>query len=88
VRALRPYVSRVLAPFVAAFVVWLGGRLGIPLPGVAESLTELLTLAVLAVLSGVGHKVLDRRINPLDTAVVPEGPRVREALLHGHAGQP
>lgn len=80
---IRPLLSRILAPFVAVLVLWLAGRFGVELP--ADALTELLTYATLAAITGVSHKLMDRRINPLDAAKVPEGPAVVEAAETGSA---
>lgn len=78
----RPLLSRIVAPFIGALVVWLSTRYGLELPGVAEALTELI---VFAVTTGVSHKLIDRYVNPLDAAKVPEGPAVVEAAQTGSA---
>lgn len=69
--ALRPYISRILAPIITAFIMWLLNK-GIDLgPDAAAHLTEYGTvglLAVFALLNGVIHKTIDKRLNPGDAA--------------------
>lgn len=79
---IRPLLSRILSPFIGAFVLWLFTRYGLNLPGVADAATELI---VFAITTGVSHKLIDRWINPLDAAKVPEGPAVVEAAETGSA---
>jgi hypothetical protein len=68
---IRPLISRAIAPFIAALLLRLTLATGVEIPGLAESLTEtatLLVLAAFAAVTGVGHKLMDRWINPTDAA--------------------
>jgi hypothetical protein len=68
---IRPLLSRAIAPFIAALLLRLTLATGVEIPGLAESLTEtatLLVLAAFAAVTGVGHKLMDRWLNPLDSA--------------------
>lgn len=72
---MRTLVSRIIAGPIAALVMWLIG-MGIEVgTGFETALNEAATLLVIAVggsLYGVAHKLLDKRINPLDAAKSPE----------------
>jgi uncharacterized protein YcbK (DUF882 family) len=69
--SLRPFLSRVLAPVITAFVMWLL-HLGIDLgPDASAHLTEYATviaIALFSVLNGVIHRLIDKKVNPGDTA--------------------
>jgi hypothetical protein len=69
---MRPLISRLIGPFIAAFVIWLGAK-GIPIDNeFASALTEavvLLVLATFTALSGLSHRLIDRKVNPADRAV-------------------
>lgn len=68
---MRAIISRLLAGPIAAFVAWLIG-LGIEVTSDEQTaLTEAATLLVFAIITslyGVVHKLLDKKINPADTA--------------------
>jgi hypothetical protein len=65
---IRPLISRTVAPFIGALVLWMSRQIGVALPGVAEALTTTVELVIFAVVTGVSHKLIDRRVNPLDAA--------------------
>lgn len=60
--SLRPFLSRLIAPFVAAGTGWLFHRTGI----VVDDAT--VTSAIVLGAYGIAHKVLDKKLNPGDTA--------------------
>lgn len=83
---IRPLVSRVLAPFVAALVLWAGNLLGLRLDGVDQALTDLLTLAVFAAITGTAKNLADRKLNPTNVAKLPPSAAARaEARADGGA---
>lgn len=68
---MRALISRIVAGPIAALVAWLVG-MGLELgAGFETALTETVTLflvAVLTVLYGVVHKLIDKVVNPGDVA--------------------
>lgn len=75
INSLRPYLSRLIAPFIAAVIVWLATK-GIDLPeDAAGHLTELAVIVLLAIFQiiyAVIHKTIDKKVNPQDAAGVNE----------------
>ena len=71
INALRPYFSRLIAPLVAALLLYLGTK-GINLPeDAAGHLTEVGAIALVAVfqiISAIVHRTVDKKVNPADAA--------------------
>jgi len=63
--SLRPFVSRVLGAVVGALAGMLSTKVGIQ---VDPSTQASITTAVVVGAYGVVHKVLDKRLNPADSA--------------------
>jgi hypothetical protein len=72
---LRPFLARLLSPFIVAFFMWLGARVGHQYD--AEFLDQatlvlvdglVWSIALFAALTGVTHKAIDRKLNPTDSA--------------------
>jgi hypothetical protein len=69
---LRPFISRILSPFIAMLLTYLGTKFGISFgddaqPYFTETITAL-SLPVFLALNAVIHKLLDKWINPGDAA--------------------
>jgi hypothetical protein len=69
---LRPFISRVIAPFIAAIIGFLASK-GLDLgEDATERLTEFSTWLVFALLlaaNGVIHRLIDKKVNKGDAAV-------------------
>lgn len=74
-RIMRSIISRFAGAVVAGLVTWLVGTFGIEVTAEdAATLTEAVTIVgmiVFGVVYGIVHKLIDRRVNPLDAARVP-----------------
>lgn len=72
--ALRPILSRVIAPFITMFIAWLTLKWGIDLGSdAAVKLTDgavVLLMALFTALNGLIHKFIDKYLNPADAATV------------------
>lgn len=67
---MRELISRLIAPFIAAFVLWLGHYLPLG-PEFQQSLSDVVVLfigALFTAIYGVFHKIIDKKTNPLDAA--------------------
>lgn len=73
---MRPYISRIAAALVATLLTWLAGRFGVEVSAdVRASLVETVTLLGLGLwglLYAIGHRLIDRRVNPADVARHPK----------------
>lgn len=78
---MREIISRLVSPFVAMFVVFLASR-GLNVgPDFEAALNELVWWLLMAsgvAGSGALHKLIDRKVNPMDSAS-PAAVAVREA---------
>lgn len=73
----RPFLSRLLAPFVAAACGVLAHKTGIAVDDAT------VTAAIVAGAYGIAHKVLDKKLNPADTAsanLAAQGKAERQAI--------
>jgi hypothetical protein len=67
--ALRPFLSRILAAFIAALCTWLTSRYKIEIEGdLQKALADALSAFVLTSSYAVSHRLLDKFFNPADTA--------------------
>jgi hypothetical protein len=73
--ALRPFLARLIAPFVSALILWLGAKIGFEYDvGFINEATLVVvegivwSLAVFTALYGVLHKWINSRMNPTDAA--------------------
>lgn len=70
--ALRPFLSRLIAPFITAFLGYLALKFGIDFGAdAAGNFTEYAVVVILAVftaVSGVMHRLIDKKVNPGDAA--------------------
>lgn len=67
--ALRPFLSRILASFIAAFCTWLTVKYKIEIEGsLQQALADAISAFVLTSSYAVAHRVLDKWMNPADTA--------------------
>lgn len=71
---LRPFLSRILAPFITLLLSWLINK-GIDFgPGAGEEFTEMGVMAGMAIFIAVNaiiHKSIDKKVNPSDAASDP-----------------
>lgn len=69
---MRAIIGRVAAAIVAAALTWVAGVAGIEVTQeTAATLTEAVTLlgmGLFTIMYAVGHRLIDRRINPADAA--------------------
>jgi uncharacterized membrane protein len=69
---LRPFLSRLISTLVAALAAWLTTRYGINLDTETQGkiIEDVVTivLPVFGIVNSVVHKLIDKRINPGDTA--------------------
>lgn len=68
---MRVFISRIIAPVIAALVGWLTS-IGLDLdPGFGPALTEATTWLILAIFGaiyGIVHRLIDKKLNPGDVA--------------------
>jgi hypothetical protein len=70
--SLRPFLSRILAPLISAVFTWLAVHYGINFADdTREQVIEALVVVIIPlaqIVNGVAHRVIDKKINPADTA--------------------
>lgn len=73
--ALRPFISRILAPFITAGLAWAAIHWGVNFgDDAAGHITEYAVVVLFAVFSavnGVLHRTIDKTVNPVDAASAP-----------------
>lgn len=73
--ALRPFLSRILAPIITAGLAWAAIHWGINFgDDAAGHITEYAVVVLLALFSAVNaviHKTIDKKVNPVDAATAP-----------------
>lgn len=69
---LRPYLARIIAGLIASGCAWLAAKYGLSItPDIQSHAVEALVgfmLAVFSLLYSFLHKLLDKKINPADSA--------------------
>ena len=70
--SLRPFLSRIIAPLVTALLTYLAVHFGLNFgEDAAGHITETAVIAVIAgmqIVYGLVHRVVDKKVNPGDTA--------------------
>lgn len=73
--ALRPFISRILAPFITAALAWgaihWGLNFGDDAAGHITEYAVVVLIAVMQAVTGIGHRVIDKKVNPVDAATAP-----------------
>lgn len=71
---LRPFLSRFISPFIASGVAFLalkGIDLGDAAPAHLTEYTVVFLIALMQLLNGPIHKLIDKKVNPGDAASAP-----------------
>lgn len=70
--ALRPFLSRMLAPLITALLAWgaihLGLNFGDDAAGHITEYTVVILIAVMQFANGMIHRGIDKKVNPADAA--------------------
>lgn len=88
--ALRPFISRMVAPAITALLAILATKFGLDFGAdAAQHLTAyatVITFAIFTAFNGVFHRMIDKKVNPRDAAsshIAAEGPAESQALKNG-----
>jgi uncharacterized membrane protein len=65
---LRPFLSRIIAGWVAAFVAYLSTKFGVTLDAETQAGILAVLLGIFTTVYSIVHRVLDKKINPGDAA--------------------
>lgn len=68
---LRPFISRLIAPFVTMGLTWLalhGFDFGADATGHVTEYAVVAIVGLMQIINGVGHKTIDKKFNPGDAA--------------------
>jgi hypothetical protein len=65
---LRPYISRIIAGWVAALVVYLNTKYGISLDGDTQAAILTVSLGIFTTIYSIAHRLIDKKVNPGDAA--------------------
>jgi 20S proteasome alpha/beta subunit len=69
--ALRPFVSRLIAPFITALLAWAalhGFDFGSDAAGHITEYAVVILVAGMQIVNGLIHKSIDKKVNPADAA--------------------
>jgi hypothetical protein len=66
--AIRPYLARVLAAWIAAAAGWVSGQVGVEITPDEQLAIFNAILGVTLTVYAVAHRLLDARLNPSDAA--------------------
>lgn len=73
--ALRPFLSRALAPFITMALTWMAVHWGVaPGPDAAGHVTETAVIIIVGGMQfvyGLLHRGIDKKVNPVDAASTP-----------------
>lgn len=90
--ALRPFLSRIIAPVITALLAWAAIHLGLNFgDDAAGHITEYAVVVLVAVMqfvNGMIHRGIDKKVNPVDAATVPlaVAGKVETKIAEGGAG--
>jgi hypothetical protein len=66
--SIRPFLSRILAGWIAALVVYLNAKFGVTLDGDTQTAILTLALGLFSTIYSIVHRVIDKQLNPGDAA--------------------
>lgn len=66
--SLRPFLSRIIAGWIAAVVAFMNAKYGITLDGDTQTAIMTLFFAIASSVYAIVHRVIDKKLNPGDAA--------------------
>ena len=72
--ALRPFLSRIIAPFITMALAWLalhGFDFGSDAAGHVTEYAVVVLVGLMQIANGLIHRSIDKKVNPVDAATTP-----------------
>jgi small basic protein len=66
--AIRPFLSRIIAGWIAALIVFLNAKFGVTLDGDTQAAILTLGLGLFSTIYSIAHRLIDKKLNPGDAA--------------------